>query len=171
MENQGRIAERTQDSGAQRRLPRRRTLTGARRPDGGRRKSESSGILKKFRGRYAGLKAQGGWASRPPRGGFVGGTPTLLEGTVFYNSRAKAGRCPRMGEKGTGLPQRHGATEKIRCSHGSPLPCNGKRGSPKGPANDANPREWKTKDWMGLRGVAPHSPSTPPDMRFSASGG
>jgi hypothetical protein len=25
-------------------------------------------------------------------------------------------------------------------------------------------------DWMGLRGVAPHSPSTPPDMRLSASG-
>jgi hypothetical protein len=29
----------------------------------------------------------------------------------------------------------------------------------------------KMADWMGLRGVAPHSPSTPPDMRFSASGG
>ena len=97
-----------------------------------------SGILKKFRGRCAGLEAQGGGASRPPRGGFVGGA-------VFSNSRAKAGRCPRMGEKGTGLSRRHGATEKIRCSHGSPLLCKGKRGSPKGPANDANPREWKTR--------------------------
>jgi hypothetical protein len=82
--------------------------SGERRAESGERKPESSGILKKFRGRCAGLKAQGGWASRPPRVGFVGGTPTLLEVTVFYNSRAKAGRCPRMGEKGTGLSRRHG---------------------------------------------------------------
>jgi len=55
---------------------------------------ESSGILKKFRGRcdVARLKAVGSRsgfryggvsASRPPGGGFVGGTPTLLEGRAF----------------------------------------------------------------------------------------
>ena len=64
------------------------------------RRAESSGILKKFRGRCdmatpsvrkpfrlplrGSVGAEGGW--------FVGGTPRLLEGAVFYNSRAKASR-------------------------------------------------------------------------------
>jgi hypothetical protein len=60
----------------------------------GERMAESSGILKKIRGRFgmARLKAiesRSGFrygrvsASRPPGGGFVGGTPTLLEGRAF----------------------------------------------------------------------------------------
>jgi hypothetical protein len=56
--------------------------------------AESGGILKKIRGRFgmarlkaiesrSGFRYGGVSASRPPGGGFVGGTPTLLEGRAF----------------------------------------------------------------------------------------
>jgi hypothetical protein len=133
-----RARQRIKISRAQRRLAGRRTLTGARKP-------ESSGILKKFRGRCAGLKAQGGRASRPPRVGFVGGTPTLLEGAVFSNSRAKAEGAREWEKRGRGS---HGGTETRRKSVvAMAVLCRAKGNAEVGrcPRMDANPREWKTR--------------------------